>query len=61
MFLIKFKRTIQVTEDMWDYIYQEKLFPETATLAEIKAWERSIVNNNSSKKMCNIELTEPES
>ena len=59
-FLVKFKRTVQVTEDSWDYISQEKLFPETATLAEVKAWERLIVNNNALPRMHNLELTEPE-
>jgi len=53
MFLIKYKTSVQVTEDHWEMVTKEKLFPETATIKEIKDWVGAI-------KLFEVNLSEPE-
>lgn len=49
MILVKFERTIQVTEQEWRNVWQERVFNEFATLNEIIEWAKNIQNTDKVK------------
>lgn len=58
MFLVRFKTLKQVGVNEWDSVIEQKLFPGSSTLDEIKAW--CIENDPMITSFMNpIELSEP--
>jgi hypothetical protein len=49
MILVKFERTIQVTEQEWRNVWQERVFNESTTLNEIIEWAKNIQNTDKVK------------
>ncbi len=61
-FLAKFKIVRQVSPEDWVYVYTEKLFPEEATLKDLKNWmkKEEKIKEQNDYRIENLELTEPE-
>jgi len=59
-YLVKFKKTVQVTEDSWDYVTIEKLFDSTSTIGEINTWFSNNTKGNHDPNRLNVILSEPE-
>jgi hypothetical protein len=49
MILVKFEKTIQVSESEWRNVWQEKVFNEFTTLNEILEWAKNIQNKDKVK------------
>jgi hypothetical protein len=49
MILVKFERTIQVNEDEWRNVWQERVFNEFTTLDEIIEWVKIFQNKDQVK------------
>jgi hypothetical protein len=49
MILVKFERTIQVNEDEWRNVWQERVFNEFTTLDEIIEWVKIFQNKDKVK------------
>jgi len=47
--LVKFEKTIQVNEDEWRNVWQERVFREFTPLSEILEWAKTIQNKDKVK------------
>ena len=61
-FLVRFEMTEQVGPDDWRQVSQEKMFDESATLAEVRVWvlNKQTIMVSDSSRVVGLHLSQPE-